>query len=118
MDASHGVGPSAAARQHRTAVLELSPLANRAGVAAAGEITLTTRTVWEQALADLVCEGGDVHLDLSAVTFVDVAGASSVAVTAQRLGTGRRMFLNGPPPALRRALDTFWPDLAAIEVTA
>ncbi|MFF3327048.1 STAS domain-containing protein [Streptomyces sp. NPDC002889] len=97
--------------------MEICPLADRAGVVAAGEVTLTTRTEWERALEDLVGGPGDVHLDLSAVTFVDVAGSSTVAVTAQRLGTGRRMFVNEPPPALRRALEMFWPDLAAIEVT-
>ncbi|MFF4229337.1 STAS domain-containing protein [Streptomyces sp. ISL-1] len=84
---------------------------------AAGEITLTTRTEWERALEGMVDGGGDVYLDMSGVTFVDVAGASAVAVAAQHLGSGRRMVLKGPPPALLRALEMFWPGLAAIEVT-
>lgn len=84
---------------------------------AAGEITLTTRTAWERALEGMAVGGGDVYLDLSAVTFIDVAGASAVAVAAQQLGSGRRMVLKGPPPALLRALEMFWPGLAAIEVT-
>lgn len=84
---------------------------------AAGEITLTTRTAWKRALEGMAVGGGDVYLDLSAVTFIDVAGASAVAVAAQQLGSGRRMVLIGPPPALLRALEMFWPGLAAIEVT-
>ncbi|WP_432991294.1 STAS domain-containing protein [Streptomyces sp. CA-135486] len=103
---------------HRLAELAICPLTDRPGVHAAGEITLTTRTAWERALESLVGGGGDVHLDMSAVTFVDVAGASAVAVAAQQLGSGRRMVLEGPPPTLRRALEMFWPGLAAIEVKA
>ncbi|MEW2082990.1 STAS domain-containing protein [Streptomyces sp. NPDC005283] len=99
------------------AELEICTLKDRPGVHAAGEVTLATRTAWERALDSLVGGSGDVYLDLSAVTFIDVAGMSTVAVAAQHLGTGRRMVLEGPPPTLRRALDMFWPDLAAIEVT-
>ncbi|MEU9011833.1 STAS domain-containing protein [Streptomyces sp. NPDC048479] len=119
MDASRGADPPAPSLPRRLAALEICPLTDRSGVHAAGEITLTTRTAWERTLEDLVGGGGDdVHLDLSAVTFVDVAGASAVAFAAQQLGSGRRMVLTGPPPGLRRALEMFWPGLVAIEVRA
>jgi anti-anti-sigma regulatory factor len=99
------------------AVLELLPLTDRTGVRAAGEVCLTTRASWERALGDLVGPGDDVHLELSGVTYVDVAGASAVAAAATRLEGGRRLVLHGTPPQLRLALDTFWPGLTAIEVT-
>ncbi|MFF4830253.1 STAS domain-containing protein [Streptomyces sp. NPDC001315] len=105
--------------QHRPTPdgLRLSPLSGRWGVRAAGEVGLTTREVWERALEQAVREGEDVfYLELSAVTFVDVAGVGALAAAAQRLPDGRRIVLHRPPPALSRVLEMFWPDLPAIEV--
>ncbi|MFE7774925.1 STAS domain-containing protein [Streptomyces sp. NPDC057445] len=130
-----GVGRAAArpvaSSPQGSAALEVSPLTDKVGLRAAGEVSLSTRTVWERELERLVGRaddavrqgdgvvgrGGDVYLELSGVTFVDVAGASVLALAAQRLHGDRRMVLDQPPPALRRALDLFWPDAAAIEVT-
>ncbi|MGC5345464.1 STAS domain-containing protein [Streptomyces sp. DT171] len=117
MDDSHGADPFTASAPPRAAVLELRSLTDPPGVRAAGEVTLTTRAAWEHALESLVGGSGDVYLDLSSLSFVDVAGASAVAVAAQQLGTGRSMVLKAPPRPLRRALELFWPDLSAIEVT-
>lgn len=117
MDDSHGGDSLAASSQPRTAALEIRSLTDPPGVHASGEVTLTTRAAWEHALEGLVGGSGDVYLDLSCVTFVDVAGASAVAVAAQQLGIGRRMVLKAPPRPLRRALELFWADLSAIEVT-
>jgi anti-anti-sigma factor len=97
--------------------LTVAPLVERNGVRVAGEIGLATREVWQRALEQAVGEDDDVYyLELSAVTFVDVAGVGALATAAQRLGEGRRMVLHHPPQALRRVLDLFWPDLPAIEV--
>ncbi|MDL5201429.1 STAS domain-containing protein [Streptomyces sp. ALI-76-A] len=98
--------------------LTVSPLGERSGLRVAGEVGLTTHEVWRRALDQAVREDGDVYyLELSAVTFVDVAGAGALATAAQRLGDGRRMVLHQPPPGLRRVLDMFWPDLSSIEVS-
>ncbi|MDH6627212.1 anti-anti-sigma regulatory factor [Streptomyces sp. LBL] len=98
--------------------LTVSPLATRNGLRVAGEVGLATHQVWERALERAVREDGDVyHLELSAVTFVDVAGAGALAAAAQELGDGRRMVLDHPPQALRRVLAMLWPDLSAIEVS-
>ncbi|MET8681886.1 STAS domain-containing protein [Streptomyces sp. NPDC004647] len=112
-----GAGLPAASSPQGTAVLEVRPLADRIGVRAAGEVSLNTRTAWQRELTTLVGRGDDVYLELSGVTFIDVAGASALAVAAQSLDSGRRMVLDHPPPALRRTLELFWPDLPAIEVT-
>jgi anti-anti-sigma factor len=94
------------------------PLAERSGLRVAGEVGLATHAVWERALEQAMREDGDVYyLELSAVTFVDVAGVGALAAAAQELGDGRRMVLHRPPPALRRVLDMFWPDLSSIEVS-
>lgn len=107
-DGPAGEGPS----------LTVSPLEGCSGIRAAGEIGLATHTIWERVLDQAVREGEDVyHLELSAVTFVDVAGAGALAAAAGRLGDGRRLVVRRPPPALRRVLETFWPDLSTIEVS-
>ncbi|GGT07416.1 hypothetical protein GCM10010254_29720 [Streptomyces chromofuscus] len=98
--------------------LTVAPLAERFGVRAVGEVGLTTRAIWESALEGVVRDGRDVcHLEMSAVTFVDVAGAGALVDAARRLSVGRRMVLHAPPPVLCRTLELFWPDQSAIEVS-
>lgn len=115
-DASASVpGPSGSA-------LLLRPLPDRVGWQAVGEITSATCPAWEQTLEQLkqltlrkeiVC-----HVEMSAVTFVDVAGASALAVAAQGLPAGRRIVVERPPATLPRLLEMFWSDLSVIEVVA
>lgn len=124
MDASYGSdGPVPVPRSvplplHGGAVLEIGPLADRPGIRAAGEINVVTRPSWEQALGDLAQRHRDVSfVELRGVTFIDVGGASALAITAQGLGAGR-IVVDRPPPELRRILDIFWPGLPTIEVAA
>ncbi|MFI8091755.1 STAS domain-containing protein [Streptomyces sp. NPDC086080] len=98
--------------------LTVRPLEGCRGIRAAGEIGLATHPIWEGVLEQAVREGEDVYyLELSEVTFVDVAGAGALAAAAGRLGDGRRLVVRRPPPALRRVLETFWPGLRAVEVS-
>ncbi|MFF9327889.1 STAS domain-containing protein [Streptomyces sp. NPDC014776] len=98
--------------------LTLSPLCGRSGLRAAGEISLGTRGAWEQALEVVLCEDDDVYyLELSAVTFADVAGVGALAAAAQRLTDGRRLVLHRPPTVVCRVLEMFWPGIPAIEVS-
>lgn len=99
-------------------VLRVSPLAGRSGLRVAGEVGLATRVIWERALERAEREDEAVYfLELSALTFVDVAGTGALAAAAQRLDDGRRLVLHRPPPTLNRVLGLFWPDLSAIEVS-
>nr|WP_229695030.1 hypothetical protein [Streptomyces lacrimifluminis] len=103
--------------------LRLRPLPDRAGWRAVGEITSATRPAWEQTLERLTLRmtlGEEIvcHLEMSAVTFVDVAGASALAVAAQDLPAERRIVIERPPVTLPRLLEMFWPDLSVIEVVA
>ncbi|MER5294981.1 STAS domain-containing protein [Streptomyces pharetrae] len=98
--------------------LTVSPLAERRGVRAAGEVGLSTHQVWERALEEIVQQGEEVcHVELSAVTFVDVAGAGALVAAARRLPPDSRLVLHRPPPALCRTLELLWPGLPAIEVS-
>ncbi|MEV0254098.1 STAS domain-containing protein [Streptomyces sp. NPDC050732] len=95
-------------------------MSDRTGLAVAGEVCLPTYPVWERALKQVVVAGEHrppYHLDLSALTFIDVAGVTDLAVAAQGLADGQRLVLEGPPPAMTRLLELFWPDLSAIEVS-
>ncbi|MFI1970654.1 hypothetical protein BLA24_04815 [Streptomyces cinnamoneus] len=99
------------------AALCVGLLVERPGLRMAGEVSLSTHPTWEGALESLPGLGKDPCLELAAVTFIDVAGATALACMAQRLGSGRRVIVDRPPPSLRRTLETFWSELAAIEVT-
>ncbi|MCP2290662.1 STAS domain-containing protein [Nocardia amikacinitolerans] len=116
MDAPHAVGES-----ERTvplsAELAVSPLLDRPGVRASGEITAVTRSSWEDALAELARRHTNVsYVDLSNVAYIDVSGTTALAVTAMSLPVGR-VVVENPPSSLSRVLEMFWPNLNRIEVT-
>jgi len=96
--------------------LEVSPLPGRSGICACGEISEVTRGSWEEALSGLARQHSGVsYVELSDVSFVDVAGVTALAVTAMGLTEGR-VVVQHPPPQLPRVLEMFWPDLPQIEV--
>ncbi|MEU9578222.1 STAS domain-containing protein [Streptomyces chilikensis] len=110
-------GAAAPAAAEAAPYLAVRPLPGGRGVRLAGEVALSTRTVWADALAGAV--GADrcaYVLELSEVSFVDVAGAEALAVAAGRLESGRRMVLHNPPRTLSRVLEMYWPGLPGIEV--
>ncbi|MFJ8588880.1 STAS domain-containing protein [Streptomyces sp. NPDC093595] len=101
------------------ASLEAYPMSDRPGVRVIGEMSALTRAAWHTVLEELVRQPGDAcHADLSQVTFVDVAGITDLALTAQALTSGRRIVLHDPPPQLPRILELFWPGLSEIEVAS
>ncbi|MEU9981836.1 STAS domain-containing protein [Streptomyces sp. NPDC050856] len=101
-------------RPHSTLVVDRT--AHPRGVRVSGEVYLDTRAEWDHALHRLALRDEDIHMDLTGLTFVDVAGATSLAHAARNLPAGRRIVVRNPPPSLSRALDLFWPGLTAIEV--
>ncbi|MFF7392139.1 STAS domain-containing protein [Streptomyces scabiei] len=116
MDASHDAHEPGSARSSEGTALEIRALPGRPGIRAAGEINVTTRSFWEHALKDLANAHTDVSfVELSELMSIDVGGAAALAVTAQRLLTGR-IVVDRPPPELERILDMFWPGLSMIEV--
>ncbi|MEU9189406.1 STAS domain-containing protein [Streptomyces sp. NPDC048484] len=119
MDRAWEADPPDVSSAQPAGTLQVRPLVDRAGWQAAGEVSLTTRPAWERALGSLAQQDVEVcHLELSAVTFVDVAGVSALAVAAQGLPEGRRIMLEQPPAALGRVLEMFWPGLRGVEVVS
>lgn len=103
--------------------LRVTPLSGQRGVRVTGEINVLTRAQWVSALDRVTATAttgtagdGDVHLELSELSFVDAGGAAALAACAQRLGEGRRMVLHDPPPALNRILEILWPGMSGVEV--
>jgi anti-anti-sigma regulatory factor len=102
---------------HGVTGLEVSPLPGRAGVRAVGEVNAATRLVWSEMLGQLARQGEDVvHVDMSQVIFIDVAGVTDLAMAAQSLRGEGRIVVQDPPPQVPRVLELFWPGLGGIEV--
>ncbi|MBB2914677.1 hypothetical protein FHS43_005989 [Streptosporangium becharense] len=96
--------------------LWIVPLVTPAGLKVSGEIDRTTRGMWERALDGLVTGGGDLHLDLSELTFIDVRGTWLLTRAAQNLPPGDRVFLHRSPYCLRSVLTLIGSDPSPIEV--
>ncbi|GAA2894294.1 hypothetical protein GCM10010517_58960 [Streptosporangium fragile] len=96
--------------------LRIAPLMTPAGLKVSGEVDRTTRGIWQEALGGLVTGGGDLHLDLSELTFIDVRGAWLLTQAARDLPSGNRMFLHRSPYCLRSVLTLIGSDPSPIEV--
>jgi anti-anti-sigma regulatory factor len=102
-------------RRRTTPALRAIPLLDRPGVRLVGEVDLASWDVLETALQRLPA-GGDVHLELGQLDFIDAHGASILARTAQRLEPERRLVLHDPPPLLQRLLGLLWQDVPMIQM--
>jgi anti-anti-sigma regulatory factor len=92
------------------AVLRVETLPCQVGARVAGEVDVTVRDSWHATLASLAAVDGDVHLDLSGLTFIDVRGVAELVDLADGLGGERRVVLHRPPRVLRQVMDVLWPD--------
>ncbi|MGQ0841217.1 STAS domain-containing protein [Actinokineospora sp.] len=71
-----------------------------------GHADLSTRPDFEQLLVALCSQaGGDVHLDMAELDFIDVSGVIILLRAASTLPDDRRLVLHNPPQAMRRILD-------------
>jgi anti-anti-sigma regulatory factor len=111
--------PDVAPAREGLLVISTVPARDGAGecLRLAGEADLYSCGALEQALAGLAAAGGDVQVDVTAVTFADVAVTRVLALTAARLGPGRTLVLHGASPAVRRLVGLCWPGLPGLEVT-
>jgi anti-anti-sigma factor len=86
--------------------LEVTAMATPPGARVTGEVDLATLPIFDLALELLAGCAGDVVLDLSAVTFIDIGGARALAQATQRVrADGRRLWMRDPSPEVRRLID-------------
>ncbi|MFF5703812.1 STAS domain-containing protein [Streptomyces sp. NPDC012794] len=96
------------------------PLGDRAGARLSGSGDLDSRRALGAALASVsLMPGRVVHLDLAAVSFLDAAAvAALVRASAAFRGQGRCLLLHDPPYSLRKVVEMFPDECAALEVAA
>ncbi|WP_328296548.1 STAS domain-containing protein [Streptomyces sp. NBC_00435] len=100
--------------------LTVRPLQDRTGARLSGSCDLDTRHALSVALGVVTeISGPVVHLDLSAILFLDPAAvAALVRASAALNGQGRRLLLHDPPYSLRKVVEMFPDECAALEVAA
>lgn len=80
------------------------PGSDLSGLRLVGEVDLATREIFTTALDEAMSSTGDLHLDLSELTFIDIGGVQVMLRSAERLWPSRRIFLHWSPPSLKIAL--------------
>ncbi len=100
--------------------LTAQPLRDRPGALLSGSCDLDTRPILRAALSVVTrIPGPVVHLDLSAVAFLDTAAVAALLQAATTVtGQGRRLLLHHPPYSLRKIVAMFPDECAALEVAA
>jgi anti-anti-sigma factor len=86
--------------------LRVIPTICPSGLQFEGEIDLCSRDLLAAALHQSVLFGsGDLHVDLTGVTFIDVAGIRIMTTVAKTLNRdGRRLVLHATPPGARKVI--------------
>jgi anti-anti-sigma factor len=101
--------------QHSGSDLETSPLPGWTGLRIAGEVDVNNHDQFRRALVPVFASGIiAVHLDVSGLRFIDVAGAREL-IALMKSHPHLRLILHNPPPSLRRVVAEVWPD-AEIEI--
>ncbi|MEU1549690.1 STAS domain-containing protein [Nocardia sp. NPDC005745] len=117
MEPAPSATPARRAAISHPSTLRTSRTSSPFGLRCAGAVDFTTRDAWRSALAELTAAKREAHLDLSALTFIDVHGTSIlVEAAASRAPQAPRIVLHRPPPMMLRILGVFWPSLPTIEV--
>ncbi|MDD9375196.1 STAS domain-containing protein [Streptomyces sp. ZAF1911] len=113
-------GAAAGAGADAWAPLTARPWQDRPGARLSGSCDLDTRQCLSAALGAVTAIPGPVvHLDLSAVVFLDTAAVAALVRAAAALsGQGRRLLLHDPPYSLRKVVEMFPDECAALEVAA
>jgi anti-anti-sigma factor len=90
---------------HPDGHVQIVPVVHPFGLRVSGDIDRSTRHLLENALTWAVQVGEhDIHLDLSALTFIDAAGLRLFAATAAALSPRRKLILDPVPPTVRDLL--------------
>jgi anti-sigma B factor antagonist len=86
-------------------VFEMSPLVNGEGLRLSGELDLAAAPRLTDALLDFASAKGEVHLDLTEVSFLDSSGLRVIlALARSRVDNGSVVLLD-PTAAIMRVLE-------------
>jgi anti-anti-sigma factor len=69
-----------------------------------GELDLATVERFVDRIGPVAASAGDLHLDASALTFVDSSGLNGLLRLSRMLGDHGRLFLHRPDPFVRNVL--------------
>ena len=95
--------------------LETFPLSGWTGLRIVGEVDISNHDQFRRALAPVFAAGIiAVHLDVSGLGFIDVAGTREL-IALMKSHPHLRLIVHGPPASLRRIVEVLWPN-ADIEI--
>jgi anti-anti-sigma factor len=89
---------------YESGLLQVARTHRPSGLRLVGDVDAFTVPVLEVALHTLTTTGEDIHLQLSGLQFMDVAGLELVVSTARRMPEGRRLVLHALSPHLRHVM--------------
>jgi ABC-type transporter Mla MlaB component len=98
--------------------LRISVTDDPPGLTVAGEVDMSVRNVWQDALDSVVGQDMDVHLELSRLRFIDACGTSYLMHASRRMPAGRHVIVHNPCTAFRRISELAWPNVPTIKVVA
>ena len=91
--------------------LQTSPLSGWTGLRIAGEVDISNHDQFRRALAPVFASGIiAVHLDVSGLRFIDVAGTREL-IALTRSHPHLRLIVHRPPASLRRIVEVLWPNV-------
>ena len=86
-------------------VFEISPLVNGKGLHLEGELDLAAAPRLTEALLDFASSEGELHLNLSGLTFLDSSGLHVILALADSRGDDRPVVLLNPHTLILRILE-------------
>ena len=86
-------------------VFEISPLVNGKGLHLEGELDLAAAPRLTEALLDFASSEGEVHLDLTEVSFLDSSGLRVILALARSRGDTGSVVLLDPSAAIVRIFE-------------
>jgi len=96
---------SSASAETDTASVRIRPMG---GLRVVGEVDVAVHQKWSDMLTLLAGEGGDIHLDMSELTFIDGRATAELVELARTLPAGRTITLCRPPRVMLRVMNVMW----------
>ena len=91
--------------------LETFPLSGWTGLRIVGEVDITNHDQFRRALAPVYAAGIiAVHLDVSGLRFIDVAGTREL-IALMKSHPHLRLIVHRPPASLCRIVEMLWPNV-------